>query len=117
MNITIYHKNFELSPNIREYIEEKFSVLEKYQMDILNFHVELNHHTHHQKGNIFTVDVHISLPGKQKLYIQENQGDLYTAIDLLQTRIARQLVKHKAITLSKIKRGSKIIKSLKFWKR
>lgn len=115
MDIKIYNKNFDLTQPLREYLLEKFGLLEKYQMDILGFHVELTRDQRHHKGEVYNLEVHIHLPDKKILTLKEVQDDAYAAIDILQTRIARQLVKHKAKNMSKWKRASQRIKTFKFW--
>lgn len=117
MDIKIYNKNFDLTQPLREYLHEKFGALEKYQMDILGFHVEMTRDTHHLKGEVYNIEVHLHLPDKKTMTIQEIQDDAYAAIDILQTKIARALVKHKAKNISKFRRAANKIRSLKFWNR
>lgn len=115
MDIKIYNKNFDLTQPLNEYLHEKFGALEKYNMDILGFHVELTRDTHHLKGEVYNIEVHLHLPDKKEITLQEIHDDAYAAIDLLQSKIARQLVKYKAKNTSKWRRASQKMKSLKFW--
>lgn len=117
MDIKIYNKNFDLTQPLKEYLHEKFGALEKYKMDILGFHVEMTRDTHHLKGEVYTVEVHLHLPNKKILTLKEIQDDAYAAIDILQSRIARQLVKQKAISAGKLRRAASKIRALKFWGR
>lgn len=117
MDIKIYNKNFDLTQPLREYLHEKFGTLEKYKMDILGFHVEMIRDTHHLKGEVYTIEVHLHLPDKKILTLKEIQDDAYAAIDILQAKIARQLVKHKSKQASRFRRAAGKIKSLRFWGR
>ncbi len=117
MDIKIYHKNFELSTNLKEYVEEKFGALSKYKMDVLGFHVDITKDPKHQKGDVYTVDAHLHLPNKYKITLTEVQDDAYAAVDMLQAKLARQLVEHKAKSVAKLRKTEKKFKSLKFWQK
>ncbi|PWB38236.1 MAG: ribosomal subunit interface protein [Parcubacteria group bacterium] len=115
MDIKIYNRNFDLTQPLRDYLHEKFGALEKYNMNILGFHVEMNRDNHHQKGEVYNIEVHLHLPDKQTITMKEIQDDAYAAIDLLQTKIARAMVKLKAKNTSKFRRAAGKLRALKFW--
>ena len=117
MKIQIHNKNFDLTDPFKEYLEEKFQVLDKYQMDILGFHVGLSRDQKHHRGDVFNIEVRVSLPNKHNFLVQESHIDAHAAIDLLQTKIARQLVKHKSKGKSKKRKKAKLMNSLKFWQK
>lgn len=115
MDIKIYNKNFDLTEAFQTYIQEKFDTLDKYQKDIISFSVDIKRDPHHRKGEIFTVEAHLFLPNKQEIIIKEAHQDARAAIDIVQDKIARQLVKQKNKTTSKLRKNINIFKSLKFW--
>lgn len=117
MQIQIYSKNFDLTDSFRQYLNEKFSGLDKYQEDISSFKVELIRDQRHNKGDVYTIDVHIQLPNKQAITIRETQSDARAAVDIAQDKVARQIVKIKDKQSSKDRKQNRIIKSLKFWKK
>jgi len=117
MNIQIYSKNFDLTDSFRQYLDEKFSALDKYQEHILNFKVELARDQHHNKGEVYTIDVHIQMPNRQAIMVRESHSDARAAVDVAQDKIARQIVKIKDRQVSKDRKQNRLIKSLKFWKR
>lgn len=117
MNIQIHNKNFDLTEPFQEYLEDKFQALDKYQMNILGFHVELSRDPKHHRGEVFNIEVRVTLPNKQTILVQESHLDAHAAVDLLQAKIARQLVKHKSKGMGKLRRSSKVMKSLKFWQK
>lgn len=117
MKIQIHQQNFDLTDPFKEYLENKLNTLEKYQEDILSCQVTLNRDPKHQKGEIFTVEVRLSLPRTSTLIVRETDADARRAVDIVQDKLARQLVKFKDKKSSKSRNAAKYFKSLKFWKR
>ena len=101
----------------RKYLEEKFSSLDKYQEDISDIKVELIRDQHHNKGEVFTVEVHVSFAHQKPIMARETNIDARAAVDLAESKLARQIIKNKEKYSTKVRRGSKIIKSLKFWRK
>jgi ribosomal subunit interface protein len=117
MYIKIYNKNFDLSPPFKNYLLDKFKTIDKYQADILSFRVDLSRDQHHKKGEVFTIDVKLNLPNKKNIILQEIHADPRAAVDILQDKLARQLVKTKDKKISQLRRRAAKLKSLKFWKK
>ncbi|MBT4349169.1 ribosome-associated translation inhibitor RaiA [bacterium] len=117
MNIKIYKKNFDLTEPFRQYLQDKFKVVEKYQKNIISFVIELSRDQHHNKGEVFTVAVHVSLPNKQNIILKETSSDARAAVDDVQEKLIRQLVKYKEKNISKIRKNIRRFKSLKFWQK
>ena len=115
MNIKIYNKNFDLTDSFEVYLQDKFSSLDRYQKDISSFEVNLSRDQHHKKGEVFQVEVKIALPNKKQLVLSEMHADPRAAIDILQDKLSRQLLKLKDKNISRWKRAPNSIKSLKFW--
>lgn len=115
MDIKIYNKNYELTDHFREYLEDKFNTLDKYQEDITNFVVNISRDQKHQKGDVYELEAIASLLGKQSIVIKENADDPYAAVDMVQDKMARQLVKFKDKFASKKRSKRRLLKSLKFW--
>lgn len=109
MNIKIYNKNFDLTDSFRQYLEEKFRSLEKFDSQIMDFNVELTRDQHHKKGEVYTVEARVVSPQRKTLLMRETNIDARAAVDILEEKIQRQLIKQK----DKRKRNWK---SLKFWK-
>lgn len=115
MNIKIYNKNFDLTDSFEIYLQDKFSSLDKYQEEINSFEVNLSRDQHHKKGEVFQVEVKLALPNKKQLVLSEMHADPRAAIDILQDKLTRQLLKLKDKNISRWKRAANSIKSLKFW--
>ena len=117
MQIKIYSQNFDLTESFKEYLDEKISHLDKYQENILDLQVSLKRDQHHKKGEVYSVEVKIVLPQKKFIIIKESDSDPRRAVDMVQEKIARQLIKNKNKNISKLRKNIKSFKSLKFWKR
>ncbi len=117
MNIQIYKNNFDLTQPFEQYLHEKFSTLDRYQNEITDFKVELFRDQRHNKGDVFTVEVHIALPQQKSLMAKESSSDARAAVDLVQENLARQLKKYKDRNISLARRGGRLLKSIKFWGR
>ncbi len=115
MNIQIYKNNFDLTEPFEQYLREKFSNLDKFQAEITDFKVELFRDQRHNKGDVFTVEVHISMPQQRSIMAKESNADARAAVDLTQENLARQLKKMKERNISLMRRGNRLFKSLKFW--
>lgn len=117
MEIKIYNKNFDLSESFREYLIDKFSTLDKYHDNIIHFNVDLVRDQHHKKGEVYKIEVNVTLPEKKVIRIKEKHSDPRAAVDIAQEKTARQIVKSKEKRFSKLRKQARHLKSLKFWKR
>lgn len=117
MKLQIHNQNFDLTDPFKEYLDDKFSTLEKYQEDIISFQVYLSRHTHHKKGEVYTIEAIASMPGQKNIVVKETDSDARRAVDILQDKIARQIVKTKEKKVSRLRKTTRYFKSLKFWNR
>lgn len=89
MKITITGRHFEITPALREYLEEKFSKLEKYAPDIVNLQVILQM----EKRNAI-LEANVKLK-KFRVNVKEKNRDMYTAIDKVLDILKKQIVRHE----------------------
>ena len=96
MTINIRATDIELTPAIRQYVEEKFSTLEKYQHNILQLDVTLKRDAQHhrQEDHMFTCSVNVDIPG-DLLKIERSSDDLYKSIDEAKDHLRETLAQHK----------------------
>lgn len=90
-----YHvrgENLEITPAIREYIENKVSKLEKYFADSLEANVYSNARSY--KNGKKKIEITVPLKGVT-LRAEELNDDLYAAVDLVVDKLERQMRKHK----------------------
>ncbi len=97
MNIQIKATNTSVTEAIRNSIEEKVKVLEKFMKPEDMVHVELAEDAHHHSGQFSRVEIRISPHG----YFAEATGnDFYEALDLVLPKIKQQLTREKDKNLS-----------------
>lgn len=94
MQLTIEHKNIELTDAIRGYAEEKIRMLEKYA-DIIKADVDLGRITnHHQSGEVYFCEAHIFVAGKD-FFVKREEEDIYKAVDKVKDHLKNELTTWK----------------------
>jgi ribosomal subunit interface protein len=100
MKTNITTKNFELTPSIKEYIEEKMDYLDKFTGDWASLGgVELDFEAgrttnHHNKGDVYYAEANLKVPGKM-IRAQKNGDDLHAAIDAVKEVLAEEIKEYK----------------------
>ncbi|GGB46673.1 ribosome hibernation promoting factor [Shewanella inventionis] len=89
MQINLSGHHVEITESLREYVQEKFSKLERHFDQINNVHVVLNVEKLQQKA-----EAKISLKGGE-IFAMSEHTDMYAAIDALIDKLDRQVIKHK----------------------
>jgi len=124
MKINLKATNFELTPAIREYVEEKIGGLEKFihgpdpglpaGRQAVQAWVEIGLTTrHHQKGDIYRAEIQIRLPRVENgIRTESEQEDLYAAIDDARNEMKLELLKVKGKKRSLALRGARLFKKI-----
>lgn len=100
MKINIKSTNLELTPALREYLEEKIGMLKKFLKrweaeGVTEIWVEVGRTTrHHQKGEVFRAEADLRVPGKV-LRAEEESFDVRAAIDKMRDTLKREIIKYK----------------------
>ena len=122
MQIQIKATNFELTPAIRDYIEEKVGGLEKFipspDPSVMAW-VEVGVTTrHHQSGDIYRAELQIRVPRVEKgLRTESEQETLYAAIDDARDEMKRELSRLKDRKTALARKGARLFKNLiSFWR-
>lgn len=103
MNINIRAVGMELTPAIRQYVEDKIGGLEKYDDQILNADVDLGLETHHHnKGEIYSCSLTLQLP-KDLLKVEKTEKNLYKSVDKVKDH-AREILSTRKEKLRDTKR-------------
>lgn len=89
MSIHFVGHNFELTPALRAYAEEKMGKLKKHfdNINTINVVFDIEKLTKIAEGSI-----HIH---KAEIHVRVEADDMYAAVDELSDKLHRQLVKHK----------------------
>ncbi len=95
MNVNIRATGCELTPALRQYVEEKFSTLEKYGPDLIQADVHIGKDTnHHNKGEVFSCSATVELSG-DVIKVERTAEDLYKAIDKVKDHLRETLAQRK----------------------
>lgn len=87
MNVNITSKQMDITPAIREHIEDRVSKLTKWQTQLINPHFILI-----KEPQGFKVDANIKTP-KGELFASSVDEDMYKAINLVEEKLEKQLNK------------------------
>lgn len=89
MQISVTGHHINITQSLREYIENKFSRLERHFDNMTNIHVIL---TVEKERQIAEATIHIS---RGNIFADASHEDMYAAIDSLLDKLDRQIKKHK----------------------
>ncbi|MEJ5113259.1 ribosome-associated translation inhibitor RaiA [Erwinia billingiae] len=91
MVLNITSKHMEITPAIRQHVEDRLAKLEKWQTDLIKPHIVLS-----KEPKEFVADATINTPNGP-LVASAKHDDMYTAINDLIGKLERQLnkVQHK----------------------
>ncbi len=106
MKINIKATKIELSGEVKEYVEKKILMLEKYLGDtvVTNCDIELEHSlTAQNKGNVYRAEVNLAVPGTI-LRVEKSEKTLNKAIDKVKDHLVLAIKKYKEKKVDK-KRG------------
>lgn len=92
LNFNIRGENIEVTPAIREYVENKIEKVERYFNEDVNANANVNLKVYNDKQT----KVEVTIPMKNlTLRAEERHNDMYAAIDLIVDKLERQIRKHK----------------------
>jgi len=97
MNIQIKATKIDLTPKIKDYIQKKIDMLEKYLGDfkVFNCDFEIEHTTnHHVKGKFYRAECNLNL-GDKILRVEKSEEELHKAIDKVKDHLAEAIKKYK----------------------
>ncbi|MDR2187498.1 MAG: ribosome-associated translation inhibitor RaiA [Azonexus sp.] len=89
MNLQITGHHIEVTPALREYVENKLDPVLRHFDKVTGVGVVLSVEKLKQKA-----EVTVRVPGKD-IHVEESGDDLYAAIDTLFDKLDRQVLKHK----------------------
>jgi len=115
LNITFKATQFEITPAIRAYAEEKVRMIERLLDDKdadARVEVELEQTTrHHQSGDIFRAEINLRT-AQLSLRTEAEEGDLYAAIDVAKDELVEELRRLKEKKSSMMRRGGRMFKDI-----
>ena len=107
MNINIKATNIELTPEIKDYVQEKMDMLEKYlgSVQVLNCDVEVGMSVgNQQSGKIYRTEANLVVPG-DLLRVEKTEKDLFKAIDKVKDHLTRSIRRYKEKRIDRERKG------------
>ena len=89
MNLQLTGRHLEITPAIRDYVNEKFGKIKRHFDHVIDMNIILSVDKLKQKAE---ATIHVS--GKN-LFVECDDDNLYAAIDTLVDKLDRQVMKHK----------------------
>ncbi|HEX7643621.1 MAG TPA: ribosome-associated translation inhibitor RaiA [Burkholderiaceae bacterium] len=94
MNLTISGHHLELTPAIREYVQNKLERIRRHFDHVIDIAVILTVDKLPEKEKRQKAEINLHLRGKD-LHAESIAEDLYAAIDMLIDKLDRQVIKYK----------------------
>ena len=105
MNIRIKATKIELTANIKDYVQGKMDMLEKYlgNIQVLNCDVEVGMSVGgQQSGQIYRAEVNLSVPGKL-LRVEKTEKNIYKAVDKVKDHLEILIKKYKEKKIARLR--------------
>jgi len=109
MRINIKATNIELTSEIKNYVQEKMDMLEKYlgSIQVLHCDVEVGMSVGgQQSGKIYRAEVNLDVPG-DLLRVEKTEKDLFKAIDKVKDHLIRSIRRYKQKRIDRSRKGDK----------
>lgn len=97
MKLDIKATRLSLTPEIKDYLQKKMDMLEKYlgRVKATNCRVEVGLEVGgQQSGKIYRAEVNLDLPG-ELIRVERSEKDLFKSIDKVKDHLARSIKKYK----------------------
>lgn len=95
MEITIHGHNLEVSPRLEEYVDKKLQRLDRKLTDIVDARVDLGVENARSAGDRQVAQLTLRTERGMILRAEERTSDMFTAIDAVMEKIARQIERYK----------------------
>ena len=122
MKIDIKATNFELTPSLTTYINEKIGSLDKFinisdKKDAgsapVEVFVEVARTTkHHKNGDVYKAELNMKLRG-ELFRVDVNDWDLRAAVDTAKDLMERKIIEEKELKNTKKRKGERVFKRIK----
>ncbi|MDR1310939.1 MAG: ribosome-associated translation inhibitor RaiA [Burkholderiaceae bacterium] len=94
MNLTISGHHIEVTPAIRNHVENKLNRMKRNFENVIDISVLLSVDNNSDKDKRQRAEINLNIGGKT-LHAESVAQDLYAAVDLLMDKLDKQLVKYK----------------------
>lgn len=104
-----------MTPDIEEYLTSRVNSVEKFlhiqSEEVVLAECEIDRSTHHKKGDVFRVEINLSVSGR--LYrSEETNSDVRAAIDIAKDQLEKQIRRAKTKRFELFQKGARTIKKM-----
>ncbi|MDD5594259.1 MAG: ribosome-associated translation inhibitor RaiA [Candidatus Margulisbacteria bacterium] len=110
MQIKISGHGTEVTPALRDYVQQRAAKLEEYFKNIQKVEIVLDARANYDAERRQVAEVRAWMSGKKMILAKEGGRDMYAAIDLVMEEVKKQIEKHKE------KLGHEKIRKTRKWK-
>lgn len=117
MDIRIKATDYEMTPEVADYLDHKIASLGKHlggSQDVARIEVELGRDAGGQRhgNNMWFAEIRVVIPGDEPVYARNNSESVNGAIDDVKEEAERQLRKRKHASMSYIRKSGAMLKRL-----
>ncbi len=94
MNLKISGHHVELTPALREYVQNKLERIKRHFDNVIDITGTLAVDANTEKDKRQRAEINLHMRGKD-LHVESEAQDMYAAIDLLMDKLDRQVLRHK----------------------
>ncbi|MDD4900574.1 MAG: ribosome-associated translation inhibitor RaiA [Patescibacteria group bacterium] len=110
MILNIKATNLELTPRLKDYVQLKMDMLEKFlgNLKIISAHFEVERTTkHHLKGEIYRAEANLVING-DLLRVEKTEKDVFKAVDKVKDHLDLVIKKYKDKIIGRKKKKEKL---------
>lgn len=116
MDIRIKTNDYEITPEVSAYLDERIATLEKFILgdaDTTRCEVELGRDAGRPRhgANIWFAEIHIISPGSTRVFARNNAESVNAAIDDVKEEVERQLRREKKLHIRVMRKTGAAVKS------
>lgn len=117
MNIRIKATNYEITPEVATYLDERLKTLEKLlsgDPGVARCEAEVGRDAGRSRhgANMWFAEIHIVQPGRWRVYARNNAESVNTAIDDAKEEVMQQLRKNKRLHRRFLRHGGVVLKRI-----
>ena len=94
MEVSIFTRNMEVTPRLREYVEQKAEKLDRYLPSIEDTRFDLKVENTRSAAQRQVAQLTVRMRGTI-LRVKERTGDMFTSIDMVMDKMYRQIARYK----------------------
>ncbi len=117
MDVRVKATDFQMTPDVQAYLDSRIESLQKLladSEDIARIEVELGRDAGRPRhgANIWFAEIHIIVPGAERIYARNNSESINGAIDDVKEEAERQLRRERKLHIRFYRKGGALAKRL-----